>query len=236
MSNIKWRDKDKKELSNLVRKFNSKITRTLKKHPDYKSYLPERLTTEKLKSLITTRQDFNRLIKKYSRFLKKGAERPILTFQGLQTTQWQVQEIIYDVANINRRRTKFLKQISNLKDYGKGTVVDYENLGKKTFNLSNIKPQDFKYFLKSLEKQTSSTYFLDKAKSYKDNYLKAILNNLGDSPEAIEFYNFVLQQEPTNFYSLAVNDPVLAIQFISDPLPVGLIIESSYSKWLEVTS
>lgn len=40
--NIKWRKSDREKISKTVRKFNAKITRTLKKHPEFAPYLPEK--------------------------------------------------------------------------------------------------------------------------------------------------------------------------------------------------
>lgn len=233
-NSIKWRKQDIQKITNLVRTFNAKITRTLKAHPDWAEYLPERLTTTDVKNRIETRQDFNRELKSYQRFMKKGAEMPILSQTGIKTTKWQKKEVGYKVAQINRARTIEAKK-ANVSTY-KGTMgtIESNNLKHKKYDINKIKKSDWEKYLQTVDKQIKANYKTDKMKKYKENYLRAILENLGDSEKAQELYNYVSNLDPEMMYYVYYDDPILQIQFTSDPLPSDTIASSALEHWRSV--
>lgn len=230
-SKIRWSKEDKKEVTNAVRKFNSKITRTLKKNPEWAEYLPQRITTKELIAKSETRQDFKRELNAINRFMKKGAERPITTDKGIKTTLWEKKEVGLKVAIINRRRTNEAKK-ANVSTY-KGTMgtIESNNLKHKVYNIDNIRANDWDKYIKAVEKQIRTNYQGDKVEKYKENYLRAILENLGDSEETMKLYNYVQGIDADFMYGIYYDDPVLQIQFTSDPLPVDTIVENALEHW-----
>ena len=84
--NIKWRDTDEKELAKMVRKFNAKRTRLLKQVPELEDFLPPKQSTKDIKNAVKTRRDFNNAMNSLDRFMRKGAEKPIVTKEGVKTT------------------------------------------------------------------------------------------------------------------------------------------------------
>lgn len=230
-SKIRWSKEDKKEVTNAVRKFNSKITRTIKKNPELAEYLPKRLTTKEFIEKIETRQDFKRELNSVERFMKKGAESPITTDKGIKTTKWEKKEVGLKVAIINRRRTIEAKK-ADVSTY-KGTMgtIESNNLKPKVYNIDNIRANDWDKYVKAVEKQVRATYQDEKIEKYKQNYLNAILENLGDSEETMELYNYVQGLDAEFMYKIYYDDPVLQIQFTSDPLPVETIVENALEHW-----
>ena len=124
--NIKWREQDEKELRRVVRNFNNKLQRLVKKSPENKNILPQfynedaqqfesRLTIDMLKGLIQTRADYNRELNMLKRFSKRGAERiveaPDNTY-GSKTTVWQKQEMGRMAGLVNRRRQERLDKLN----------------------------------------------------------------------------------------------------------------------------
>lgn len=222
--NIKWRKSDSEKISNTVRQFNAKITRTLKKHPEFAPYLPEKITVKELTANIRTRKDFNREVNSLSRFLKRGAEKPYTSKRGVKTTTWERKEIGYKVAQINRQRTIERKR-ANVSTY-KGTMgsIQANNLNPKKYNIDKIRPQEWDKFIETVEKQTKSNYNYDKMKRYKENYIKGLYNVFGAKGNGI--IGIVENIPPDEFTDLYYNDPVLQIDFIYDPIEVDLKIES----------
>ena len=45
---IRWRSIDQKAVTNIARRFNAKITRVMKAHPDWTEILPERINVKEL--------------------------------------------------------------------------------------------------------------------------------------------------------------------------------------------
>lgn len=235
-SNIKWRKSDKQTISKTVQQFNAKITRTLKKHPEWADFMPERLTVQGLTEKIQTRKDYNREVRSVKRFLRKGAETPFQSKSGIKTTQWEKKEVGYKVAQVNRQRTIEAKRANVSTEKGTMGSIEANNLKPKKYNIDKIKPSEWDKFVNTVEKQVMSNYHYDKMVRYKENYLKAILINLGTEGKAKELYDYVSQLNPEFMYNAYYDDPVLQIQFTSDPLPADMIAESALEHWKSITS
>lgn len=222
--NIKWRKSDKEKISNTVRQFNAKITRTLKKHPEFAPYLPKKITVKELTANIRTRKDFNREVNSLSRFLKRGAEKPYTSKSGVKTTTWERTEIGYKVAQINRQRMIERKR-ANVSTY-KGTMgsIQANNLNPKKYNIDKIRPQEWDKFIETVEKQVKSNYNYDKMERYKENYIKGLYNVFG--AKGNDIIGIVENIPSDKFTDLFYNDPVLQLDFIYDPIEVDLKIES----------
>ena len=104
--NIKWRDTDEKALAKAVRKFNAKRTRLLKQVPELEEFLPAKLSTKELKKTIKTRRDFNNEINSIERFMQKGAEKPIVTKEGVKTIYRNGKGVIIIIKRILQHMTK----------------------------------------------------------------------------------------------------------------------------------
>lgn len=233
-SNIKWRQQDKETISKTVRQFNAKLTRILKKHPELAPYLPDRLTVEGVRQSIETRQDFNREVRSLQRFLKRGAERPILSDSGIKTTEWQRREVGYKVATVNRARTLEAKRANVSTEKGTMGSIEANNLRPKSYDINRIAPRDWNKFIETVERQVMTNYDSDRVERYKENYLKSIRRNLGTRGKAKELYDLVATLDPYFMYDIYYDDPVLQIQFTSDPLPAELIAEQALEHWLQM--
>lgn len=215
--NIKWRTKDRQQLSKVVQQFNAKLTRTLRKHPELKPYLPERLTVQGLKEQIKTRNDFNREVNSAKRFLKKGLEMPYTSESGIKTTVWERREIGIKVGVINRRKARERKA-ADVSTY-KGTMgsIRENNLLPKKYNIDKIRPSDWDKFVESVEKQVASTYSTEKQSRYKANYIKGV-QNIFSPADAQAIISIVSRIPDEEFTQLFYDDPVLQLDFVYDPL------------------
>lgn len=222
--NIKWRNEDKTRLSNTVRQFNAKITRTLKKNPELAPYLPERLTVQGLRDKIQTRQDFNREVKSARRFLKPGAETPVTSATGIRTTRWEKQEVGIKVGVINRRRNRELKEMNPTTEKGTMGTIRENNLRPKKYDIDKIKASDWDMFVYGVEKQIMSGYTAQKNELYKQNFIKAVKTAFGSKgTEIVE----MAQSIPADILvELYYNDPVLQVEFIYNPLEMQIKIDN----------
>ena len=230
--NIKWRDSDNKKLAEEVRKFNAKRTRLIKKLPEMVDFLPEKLSVKELREQITTRKDFNREIKSIERFMIKGSEKPIISQTGIKTTEWEKKEIALKVRRINLQRKRELEQAAPSTEKGTMGSVRANNLQPKKFDIDKIKKSDWEKFVESVEKQSRANYQGEKMQKYKENYLRAILDNLGEAGK--ELFEYVSRLDAAFIYNNYYDDPILQIGFTSDPLPVETIAESALEHWQAV--
>ena len=163
--NIRWRDTDKKELAKAVRKFNAKRTRLLKQVPELEEFLPPKASTKEIRKSVKTRRDLKNELNSLERFMRKGAEKPIVTKEGIKTTVYEKKEISIKVRAINLRRAAELKKAAPSTEKGTMGTVRENNLKPKQYDIDKIKKSDWKKFVESVEKQS------------KDEWIKLCNNN-----------------------------------------------------------
>lgn len=210
---IKWSRGDAKKVANLVRQFNAKITRITKKNPSIAKALPERMNSQAIQQMYSqlTRKDFNRWVASTMRFLKRGADEIVTTKAGVKTTRWQLNEIRYNLQRINAERRARMERLQPATVRGTmGAIQELELTPRR--NLSQTIPMEYwgKY-VSGIEKQVLSSYTGEKMKLYKENYKKAILNELGNQEELLELVDSI----PTSTLAEAyASDPDLQIGYI----------------------
>lgn len=105
-SNLRLTQKDIAKIRTLVKKFNAKVTRVSKRNPAIADIQPDKLKTKELVSYFkeqNSRQEFNRKMAQYSRYLENGQELPRLTLGGFNVTEWLFKEIDRSIKADNRR-------------------------------------------------------------------------------------------------------------------------------------
>lgn len=207
-SKIRWKDSDKRALSNAVRSFNSKRTRLIKKVPELADFLPQKLSVIEIKEAISTRSEFNKQLKSIKRFLRPGAEKTVYTKGGIKTTKYEVNELRIKVATINRQRAKKLKEMAPSTEKGTMGSIRENNLRPKKFNLESMNEKAWKAFKETVEKQSKPSYWADKNKLYKKNYLEALKTEMSEHPKYHKLVDIVKK----------IPDDVLADEYYNNPL------------------
>lgn len=222
--NIKWRDTDEKALANAVRKFNAKRTRLLKQVPELEEFLPPKLSTKELKKSIKTRRDFNNEINSIERFMQKGAEKPIVTKEGVKTTAYEKRELGIKVRAINARRAAERKKANVSTEKGTMGTIRANNLLPKQVDLDKVKKSDWRKFVESVEKQARDSYAAVKYKRYKENFLKGLENAFGEKGRHLQ--ELAQQINPETLTQMYYDDPILQIDFIYDPIEMQTKIDA----------
>lgn len=230
--NIRWRASDERALRIAVQQFNAKRTRELKKHPELEKLLPAKINIKELKSEIKTRADFNRQIKSINRFRRKDATQIVTNKEGVKATKWEVMELRIKVGIINRNRAKQRKAADVSTEKGTMGTIRANNLLPKKFNFEKMRKSDWEKFKESVEKQASPSYREEKDKSYKENYIGALIWVFGE--EAQEIIDIVMNIPPAELVQMYYDDPILQIDFIYDPLQLLVIKESIIEHFHEV--
>jgi len=124
-SNIKWRASDAEKLTKEIERFNAKIYRTRKAHPELTDILPVTIKKADKQKMIeefkaSPRSEFNKAINSLKRFNKKGAEKPITSKTGNTVTAWEKKEVGLKVAQYNRQQAKERKAVENMEATSKG--------------------------------------------------------------------------------------------------------------------
>lgn len=226
-SEIKWRQVDEVNLTKLIRQFNSKVGRIEKSQPDLSGVLPARLTKATFKENIKTRQDYNREVNKYKRFLRKGAEKVRTFDQGLQITEWEKRELEINARRVTNARRRELARVESVPLYDQGkptglkrgerryTQAERELQAKKV-DLDKISPgKEFELFKEALEKQASPEYFKARKEMYKENYIDALDRAFGG--RAADLIDMLKSTDAEFVYDAGLADADLHIDYIYDP-------------------
>ena len=222
--NIKWRESDEKELSKAVRKFNAKRTRLLKQVPELEEFLPPKQSVKTLRESIKTRRDFRNEINSIERFMQKGAEKPIVTAEGVKTTAYEKKELGIKIRAINARRAAERKRANVSTEKGTMGTIRANNLQPKQVNIDKIKKSDWNKFVESVEKQARDSYSQEKYERYKENFIKGLENAFGES--GAELVALAEQIDPETLSQMYFDDPILQIDFIYDPLEMQMKIDA----------
>lgn len=222
--NIKWRDSDEKELAKAVRKFNAKRTRLIKQVPELEEFLPPKASTKAIKESVKTRRDLNNELNSIERFMRKGAEKPIVTKEGVKTTAYEKKELQIKIRAINNRRAAERKKANVSTEKGTMGTIRANNLQPKQVNIDKVKKSDWNKFVESVEKQARDSYASDKYERYKENFLKGLENAFGESGNYL--IELAKQIDPETLSQMYFDDPILQIDFIYDPLEMQTKIDA----------
>lgn len=176
---IRWRKNDIKDLQNYVRKFNAKITRTEKKNPAAKEFLPQRLNVRDLQESITERKDFNNLKRSVDRFMKRGAENITQLANGVTTTKWQKEEWNIQRATINRRRAAAARKAKEVPSGRMGKIEQFENAPLP--ELENVEPESWQRYVDRLERQAKESYVTGRREQYLANWVQGLFSEFGEA-------------------------------------------------------
>lgn len=222
--NIKWRESDEKELAKAVRKFNAKRTRLLKQVPELEEFLPAKISTKEIREQVKTRRDLKNELNSIERFMRKGAEKPIVTKEDIKTTAYEKKEIEIKVRAINARRAAERKRANVSTEKGTMGTIRENNLRPKQVDINKVKKSDWEKFKESVEKQARDSYFQDKYERYKENFMKGLENAFGEKGKELqEIAEQIPAEQLTQMY---YDDPILQIDFIYDPLEMDVKIEA----------
>lgn len=230
-SNIKWRDSDEQELKRIVKNFNNKISRILKKDPSLAEIIPKRVNIKEFKGQITTRQDFNRELNSLKRFLNRGAEKIVESKSGIKTTAWEKREIGIQVATINRRRSVKRKMLEELEATSRGEALNMtrkqmnsirmNELNPKTFNFDKITKYDWKKYKASVRRQSRPNFQEEADLLLRENYIKGLKEVFGDTSDTEKLIDTILNMPIQKFINQFYKEQEATIEFIYDPIEQG---------------
>ena len=219
---IKWREIDEQRLALNVKRYNAKIRRVGVRKPEIAGIQPSKVSLKDLRAELKagTRKEFNRMMAKMERYLKKGAEMPYTTHTGAVITKFAKREAEIAINTINAR----LKSERNLlgvkppKAGEMGSVI-YNQLRPldqtKVYNVQKVLPKDWAKFAQNLEAMLHNSDIEIKSERYKENYIKAVETALGPNSPVIEA---VKKMNPKDLYRAFYESPMMQIDFYYEPI------------------
>lgn len=216
-SKIKWRESDKKLLSQRVRIFNSKRARLIKQLPELEEILPKKQSVRELKKNIETRNDFKKTINKLNRFMKPDATKIVVTQEGVRTTRYQIREIAINVRIINAQRKRLRERANVSTEKGTMGTIGKSNLNPKKNNSQAVSKSSWDDYVKLLDKQIFDKYYTNKEVLYKRNFMKGLkeaFSGVKGYRELKKLFDSFTPEEITDMY---YEDSTMQLDFIYGP-------------------
>lgn len=233
---MKWREEDYAKIYSTVRSFNAKRTRILKKSPEMENFLPPKITSAELIEMVYNRNDFNRTINSYKRFLRKGAEAPVQNERGTQATKWEVREGQIKTQQVNRRRKVQLAKLMEHAERSEKYEERKANLMPRNYNFNKFTPAQWEDFRRWINNQTRGDFFDEsaRAKQYVENYAKGLINTFGYDSK-VEDCIAILRSLSNEQVEQLSTDIHFDIDYIYDPVAQEQKLDNIYEGlyWLQ---
>lgn len=213
-SRIRWKRGDYIRLGRAVSEFNRKINKL--QTEENKLYLPDTISYQNLKENITTRQELNRMVNSLRRFQREDATELYTTQAGEQITKWERRELGIQTGIAKRRLNRELSELNEPMETGYSRVQmgsmranQIKAQIRKLNKLENVSGSEFKNLKKSIKIQGTSDFFMKRAITYRENYIREmkkysgfenydkLMNKLNSIKNPTDFYDFVSKNEIT---------------------------------------
>ena len=199
--------------------------------------MPARVTKKQALESISTRAEYNRLIKSLQRFSKRGAEQPVSSSRGAKSTKWETEEYKIKQRIENARRTRERKKLEaeEVLSRGKGTGQKRASMGtikenalkpiKKDFQ--NLSSKEWDLAKRNIDRQLNAKYREVQKKKMKDNYIKGLTE--AGYPESLIKQ---IKETPLDAFVHTVNtDQEASFDFIYDPLEMKTKADALAGVW-----
>lgn len=183
------------EVKKLVDRFNRKVSRSTRagkkgqpKKISYKDFLRD--------AQAMGRQNFNFHKKSLQNYLKKGAELPYTTKEGVNITIWEKKEIDRLHRSINAKKREVIKR-KNTKDFQLINKREREalNLEPRKNNIERVKPKNYEKYKENLQKAYYHASPEYKFNLLKSNMLKAARANFGQGSDIEKIIKTLSEEE-----------------------------------------
>lgn len=220
---IRMREKDEERMIELTKKFNAKIRRESKRHPQMYTVLPEQEKAWTILNRVKTRQEYNYEVKRMEEFLKRDATDIVKTKEGGQTTKWAKEQLRRDVNQVNRQRKLRRESMSmqarkETEDKATGRNK-YEE--ERAFRPIQVNPKDRVFTpegsvrrMENIRKQAIGGYIENMDEVYKLNLMKTIESAFGKSNRVREINDRIRKIDSWLIADLRITDDFFDIGYM----------------------
>lgn len=221
-SKMRWSKADRAEFAKIRKNFNAKITRL--KGTDVEAFLPNAISQKD----IFSRDDFHR-IKKYAAMFTERDSQKKIKFHGEEVPEFFKKQTHYIQKVENARRSAKRKQFTP--ERGTSTMA-------KEAEFTPMKLKGQKSVVDLLKaRERLERMFLDKSRrlkdqAYKDNYIKALEQQLG--PLAGPITELIKDLPPDVIAKAMERDHLFTVDFAYSYLDAVLKAETIFNAWFSL--
>lgn len=215
-SKIHWKDGELESLKDLTSAFNKKVAAAKRRFPELKHVQPTTYSPNKLQNIGESRgrQSLKREINRMKRYLKEGAEQPVVLESGAATTEFQLAENKRTVQNINQYRRNIAKKVKEGASPERGTAAKahrdiHDRMMKdKSQIVSGAKFEQYTQHIEEMLENYRTGYYDE---LYKQNYLSAVEANYGKNSPLYKTVEAMRAEDLVNMY---YRDIITTIDFV----------------------
>lgn len=227
---IRWSRSDAISLGKTVASFNKTLKQLQMQVSDV--ILPDVLNYSELRSQISTRTEFNRIISSLRRFQDPSQRKIVTTEAGVDLTKWEFSELKKARRRATRRMSAEISDLSPTLGTGNTRINEINATIKSFENLETLTGKDFERIRDRILNLGVSDYEMKRAQTFQDNFIKAY-SKMGRS-EIVEFAKSF--RNPQKFWE-AIKDSELidiALRYDQEEGLVQLAMDSDSSYQYEL--
>lgn len=168
--NIKWKKEDYLTLRKAVNTFNKQVKKLESAESDV--ILPDIITYKDLKSNITTRQEYNRIIASLRKFSIPSQQKAIKTEGDIEITKWEFSELKKARKRASSRLSSELSGLTQTLGTGNKRINEIKATIESFNNLEKFNKETFLRKRKVILNQGRSDYLFSKNKTFQENFIK----------------------------------------------------------------
>lgn len=208
MADIKWRDKDIKQLRKEINRYNKKVRYEAKKNLDVK--LPEIKKFDEVKAKITNRNEYNRTINSLRRIYNKKSFNVVRNNNGVRITRYEYNETKLNLRYVNNKNSKLRAALDISPERGNLGVAKDFNFINRELNFDKRSTESWVRLNRILDKQQYESYYFNMRSQYVANMLSAL-----DTYLLPVISNYSKYEEVYSFFE-NLSEPLLIDEFITD--------------------
>lgn len=210
-SGIVWDKATRETLAKRVKRFNNKVRREAKKHPEAAEFLPKTKSMRQLRKEIKTKADLRQVQRDIDLIFKPGSLKLITPYNNIVTTRYQSQVTKNAQRRVARARQKELERLQQSPNYY-GLTREQERFYSAP-KFQGDTQSGWRAFVQSMDRAGMSSY-LDEYKSiYHENFRKAAIKTFGKKLGS-QLARLADQLPRTYLYDIYIDNPNLTIDFV----------------------
>lgn len=208
---IVWDKATRETLAKRVKRFNDKIRREAKKHPEAAEFLPKTKSMRQLRKEIKTKADLRQVQRDIDLIFKPGSLKLITPYNNVVTTRYQRQVTKNAQRRIARARQKEVERLQESANFY-GLTREQERFYSPP-KFQGDTQSGWRAFVQAMDRLGMPSYEEGYKSAYHDNFRKALYSAFGSEIGA-QLAELADKLPEDYLYDEYIDNPSLTIDFV----------------------
>lgn len=208
---IVWDKATRETLAKRVKRFNDKVRREAKKHPEAAEFLPKTKSMRQLRKEIKTKADLRQVQRDIDLIFKPGSLKLVTPYNNVVTTRYQQQVTKNAQRRVARSRQKEVKRLQQSPNYY-GLTREQERFYSAP-KFQGDTQSGWRAFVESMDRAGRASHMDEYKSIYHENFRKAVIKTFGEKVGS-QLASLADRLPKTYLYDIYLDNPNLTIDFI----------------------